>query len=107
MATADGTVKKTPLSAFSRPMKRGIIAINLDEGNYLIGVALTRAGNQVMLFSDAGKSVRFDESDVRDMGRTAAGVRGMKLDEGQQVISLLVAESDGQQVLTATEHGYG
>ena len=107
MATADGTVKKTPLAAFSRPMKRGIIALNLDEGNYLVGVALTRVNDQVMLFSDAGKSVRFDESAVRAMGRTATGVRGMMLGEEQKVISLLVAESDAQQVLTATTNGYG
>ncbi|WP_283148668.1 DNA gyrase subunit A [Silvimonas soli] len=107
MATADGTVKKTSLTDFSRPMKRGIIAINLDEGNNLIGVALTSGSDQIMMFSDAGKSVRFSETDVRVMGRTAAGVRGMMLGEGQSVISLLVANDDQQQVLTATENGYG
>lgn len=107
MATADGTVKKTPLSDFSRPMKRGIIAIHLNEGNYLIGVALTGAKHLVMLFSSGGKAVRFDESEVRAMGRTAAGVRGMMLGKGQRVIALLVAESDQQQVLTVTENGYG
>ncbi|WP_035056840.1 DNA gyrase subunit A [Andreprevotia chitinilytica] len=107
MATADGTVKKTSLADFSRPMRRGIIAINLDEGNFLIGVALTNGSDQVMLFSDAGKSVRFTESDVRAMGRTAGGVRGMLLQEGQAVISMLVANDDNQQVLTATENGYG
>lgn len=107
MATADGTVKKTSLANFSRPMRKGIIAIDLDPGNYLIGVALTHGNDQVMLFSDAGKSVRFNENDVRAMGRTAGGVRGMLLQEGQQVISLLVANDDDQQVLTATENGYG
>ena len=107
MATADGTVKKTSLTDFSRPMKRGIIAINLDEGNNLIGVALTSGTDQVMMFSDGGKSVRFNEADVRAMGRTAGGVRGMMLGEGQKVISLLVANDDAQQVLTATEKGYG
>ena len=107
MATADGTVKKTSLTDFSRPMKRGIIAINLDEGNNLIGVALTSGTDQVMLFSDGGKSVRFNEDGVRAMGRTAGGVRGMMLGEGQKVISLLVANDDAQQVLTATEKGYG
>ncbi len=107
MATADGTVKKTSLTDFSRPMKRGIIAINLDEGNNLIGVALTSGNDQVMLFSDGGKSVRFTETDVRPMGRNAGGVRGMMLGEGQKVISLLVANDDAQQVLAATEKGYG
>ncbi|WP_297574877.1 DNA gyrase subunit A [uncultured Deefgea sp.] len=107
MATADGTVKKTSLADFSRPKRNGIIAINLDEGNYLVGVALTHGEDQVMLFSDAGKSVRFAEGDVRAMGRTAAGVRGMRLAEGQKVISLLVANSDEQMVLTASDGGYG
>ncbi|WP_047392146.1 DNA gyrase subunit A [Chitinibacter sp. ZOR0017] len=139
MATADGTVKKTPLADFSRPMKRGIIAINLEEGNYLVGVALTRGAggvviddeaadddavldddsqdesveslsiddDQVMLFSDAGKSVRFSQSKVRPMGRNSKGVRGMKLGDEQKVISLLVANSDQQMVLTASNGGYG
>ncbi|BCL74929.1 DNA gyrase subunit A [Jeongeupia sp. HS-3] len=107
MATADGTVKKTSLADFSRPRTAGIIAINLDEGNYLVGVALTSGQDQVMLFSDAGKSVRFTESAVRAMGRTAGGVRGMMLGEDQQVISLLIANDDNQQVLTATQNGYG
>ena len=92
LATAQGTVKKTPLSDFANPRKAGIIAINLDEGDYLIGVALTDGKHDVMLFSDGGKAVRFDEDDVRSMGRASRGVRGMKLAEGQQVISLLVAE---------------
>jgi len=107
MATAQGTVKKTPLSEFSRPRTSGIIAVGLDEGDYLIGVALTFGEHDVMLFSDGGKAVRFDENDVRPMGRGARGVRGMKLGKGQSVISLLVAESEELSVLTATENGYG
>jgi DNA gyrase subunit A len=107
MATERGTVKKTPLSDFSRPMKRGIIAVDLDEGDRLIGVALTSGHHQIMLFSDGGKAVRFDEGDVRAMGRTARGVRGMMLAEGQHVISLLAADSEDWQVLTASDGGYG
>jgi len=106
-ATADGTVKKTPLNDFSRPMKRGIIAINLDEDDHLIGVAVTDGKHDVMLFSNGGKAVRFDENDVRATGRASRGVRGMKLSAKQQVISLLVAENEQQSVLTATENGYG
>ncbi len=107
MATSFGTVKKTPLSEFSRPRASGIIAVGLDDSDYLIGVALTEGKSDVMLFSDAGKAVRFDENDVRPMGRGARGVRGMKLAKGQKVISLLVAESEELAVLTATENGYG
>jgi DNA gyrase subunit A len=107
MATADGTVKKTALSAFSRPMAKGIIAVNLDEGDYLIGVALTDGTQDIMLFSDAGKAVRFAEDEVRAMGRTAGGVRGMRLAPGQQVISLLTAADETLSVLTATQNGYG
>jgi DNA gyrase subunit A len=107
MSTSLGTVKKTPLSDFSNPRKAGIIAVNLDEGDFLIGAALTDGKHDVMLFSDAGKAVRFDENDVRPMGRTARGVRGMNLDDDQQVIALLVAENEQQSVLTATENGYG
>jgi len=106
-ATSDGTVKKTPLNDFSRPMKRGIIAINLDEDDHLIGVAVTDGKHDVMLFSNGGKAVRFDENDVRPTGRASRGVRGMKLAAKQQVISLLVAENEQQSVLTATENGYG
>jgi DNA gyrase subunit A len=106
-ATANGTVKKTSLTDFSRPMKRGIIAINLDEDDYLIGVAITDGKHDVMLFSNGGKAVRFDEDDVRETGRASRGVRGMKLADNQQVISLLVAENEQQSVLTATENGYG
>ncbi|MDN7956974.1 DNA gyrase subunit A [Burkholderia orbicola] len=107
MATSLGTVKKTPLEAFSRPMKKGIIAVGLDEGDYLIGASITDGAHDVMLFSDAGKAVRFDENDVRPMGREARGVRGMQLEDGQQVIAMLVAGSEEQTVLTATENGYG
>jgi len=107
MATALGTVKKTPLDNFSRPMKRGIIAVSLDDGDYLIGAAITDGQHDVMLFSDAGKAVRFDEADVRAMGREARGVRGMQLEGDQRVIAMLVAESETQSVLTATENGFG
>jgi len=107
MATSLGTVKKTPLEAFSRPLRKGIIAVGLDDGDFLIGAAITDGQHDVMLFSDAGKAVRFDENDVRPMGREARGVRGMQLDEGQQVIAMLVAGSEMQSVLTATENGYG
>ena len=104
-ATASGTVKKTPLKDFSRPRMSGIIAIELREGDQLVGVELTHGEQDVLLFSSAGKAIRFNESDVRPMGRTAAGVRGIRLGEGQKVISLIIA-SDGD-VLTATENGYG
>ncbi|MBZ0106496.1 MAG: DNA gyrase subunit A [Sulfuricella denitrificans] len=107
MATSSGIVKKTPLTSFSRPMKRGIIAINLDESDFLIGVAITDGQHDVMLFSDGGKAVRFEESDVRDTGRNSRGVIGMRLQKEQKVISLLVAENENQSVLTATENGYG
>jgi len=107
MATAQGTVKKTALVDFSNPRKAGIIAVDLDPGDYLIGAAITDGRHDVMLFSDAGKAVRFDEDDVRPMGRTARGVRGMQLEPGQSVIALLVAEDEAQSVLTATENGYG
>ncbi len=107
MATAFGTVKKTPLSEFSRPRNNGIIAIGLDEDDYLIGVELTEGKHDVMLFSDNGKAMRFNENDVRPMGRAARGVRGMKLGSGQKVISMLVAENEELTVLTATENGYG
>jgi DNA gyrase subunit A len=107
MSTSLGVVKKSPLHDFSNPRKAGIIAVDLDEGDFLIGAALTDGKHDVMLFSDAGKAVRFDENDVRPMGRTARGVRGMNLDEGQQVIALLVAENEHQSVLTATENGFG
>src|SRR5574340_740447 len=107
MATSFGTVKKTPLSEFSRPRASGIIAVDLGEDDYLVGVAVTEGRHDVMLFSDGGKAVRFDENDVRSMGRLARGVRGMRLARGQKVISLLVAGDESQSVLTATENGYG
>jgi DNA gyrase subunit A len=107
MATAFGTVKKTALSAFSRPMSKGIIAVNLEDGDYLVGAALTDGKHDVMLFSDGGKAVRFSESEVRPMGRNATGVRGMKLPKGQRVISLLTVSDSSLAVLTATERGYG
>lgn len=122
MTTARGTVKKTALTEFSNPRKAGIIAVDLDEGDYLIGAAVTDGQHDVMLFSDAGKAVRFDENDVRPMGRQARGVRGMNLDEGQTVIAMLVAPAETAEgaegteggeaaavgsVLTATENGYG
>ena len=107
MATSMGTVKKTALDEFSNPRKAGIIAVDLDEGDFLIGAALTDGQHDVMLFSDGGKAVRFDENDVRPMGRNARGVRGMSLDDGQSVIAMLVAEDEQQSVLTATVNGYG
>ena len=107
MATAQGTVKKTELTEFANPRKAGIIAVDLDDGDYLIGAAITDGKHDVMLFSDAGKAVRFDENDVRPMGRQARGVRGMQLEEGQQVIAMLVAEDETQSVLTATVNGFG
>jgi DNA gyrase subunit A len=107
MGTALGTVKKTPLEAFGRVLRKGIIAVGLDDGDYLIGAAITDGQHDVMLFSDSGKAVRFDENDVRPMGREARGVRGMQLEDGQSVIALLVAGDEQQSVLTATENGFG
>src|SRR5690554_2052208 len=107
MATAAGTVKKTSLSEFSNPRKSGIIAINLDEGDYLVGAEITNGENDVVLVSDGGKAVWFDEENVRPMGRATRGVRGMKLAAKQKVISLLIAESENETLLVATENGYG
>ncbi|TSA20779.1 MAG: DNA gyrase subunit A, partial [Betaproteobacteria bacterium] len=107
MATAMGTVKKTPLSEFSRPRTAGIIAVNLDEGDHLVGVALTDGKQFVMLFSDEGKANRFSEGEVRSMGRVSRGVRGIKLGKKASVIALLIATDEKQSVLTATENGYG
>jgi len=117
MATSMGTVKKTSLDEFNNPRKGGIIAVNLDDNDFLIGAALTDGKHDVMLFSDGGKAVRFDENDVRPLGRSARGVRGMSLDDGQSVIALLVADQENvvtddtalsrNSVLTATENGYG
>ncbi|MBQ0212855.1 DNA topoisomerase (ATP-hydrolyzing) subunit A [Proteus vulgaris] len=106
MATASGTVKKTPLQDFSRPRSAGIIAVNLNEGDELIGVDLTDSTNEVMLFSADGKVVRFAEDCVRPMGRTATGVRGMKLSGDDKVVSLIIPRGDGD-ILTVTENGYG
>ncbi|SFW44109.1 DNA gyrase subunit A [Pseudomonas sp. NFACC19-2] len=106
MATAFGTVKKTPLVQFSRPRSAGLIALKLEEGDTLIAAAITDGAKEVMLFSDAGKVLRFAESKVRTMGRTARGVRGMRLGKDQQLISMLIPES-GAQILTASERGFG
>ncbi len=106
MATAMGTVKKTSLSSFSRQRSVGLRAIELDEGDTLIGTAQTDGQRDIMLFSSSGKTIRFHETDVREMGRTARGVRGMRLQEGQQLIALIIPE-DGRQVLTVSENGYG
>ena len=121
MATSMGTVKKTSLDEFNNPRKGGIIAVNLDDGDFLIGAALTDGKHDVMLFSDGGKAVRFDENDVRPLGRSARGVRGMMIEDGQSVIAMLVAAQDlpalpdgtasadmaRTSVLTATENGFG
>jgi len=107
MATAMGTVKKTALVEFSNPRKSGIIAINLDDGDYLIGAEITNGTQDIVLVSNGGKAVWFDEEDVRAMGRNTRGVRGMKITKDQQVLSLLVAENDQQTVLVATENGFG
>ena len=121
MATSMGTVKKTSLDEFNNPRKGGIIAVNLDDNDFLIGAALTDGQHDVMLFSDGGKAVRFDENDVRPLGRSARGVRGMMIEDGQSVIAMLVAAQDAPalpdgsatpdmartSVLTATENGYG
>ena len=107
MATAMGTVKKTPLTDFANPRKAGIIAVNLDENDFLIGVAITDGNCDVMLFSNAGKAMRFAENDVRARGRTARGVRGMMLEDDQAGICMLVAKDESLNVLTATENGYG
>ena len=107
MATAMGTVKKTALTEFANPRKSGIIAINLDDDDYLIGAEITNGKNDVVLVSNGGKAVWFSEDDVRPMGRATRGVRGMKLAPKQQVLSVLIADSDQQSVLVATENGYG
>jgi DNA gyrase subunit A len=118
MGTSMGTVKKTSLDEFNNPRKGGIIAVNLDDGDFLVGAALTDGKHDVMLFSDGGKAVRFDENDVRPLGRSARGVRGMMIEEGQSVIAMLVSEQEDPNapadegkprasVLTATINGYG
>lgn len=107
MVTQMGTVKKVELSAFSRPSSRGIIAINLDEGDHLVGVSLTDGNQEIMLFSNKGKAVRFNEKAVRHMGRTARGVRGIRLKEDAKVVALLTTDNENAQVLCVTENGYG
>ena len=107
MATSEGTVKKTSLVEFSNPRKSGIIAINLDEGDFLIGAEITNGENDIVLVSDGGKAVWFDEEHVRPMGRATRGVRGMKLPAKQRVISLLIAQNENETLLVATENGYG
>jgi DNA gyrase subunit A len=107
MATAQGTVKKTPLAEFSRPRPSGIIAVGLDQGDYLVGCVLTDGNYDVMLFSSEGKAVRFPEGEVRPMGRQATGVRGMRLGQGQRVVCMLAAKDDSRSVLTATANGFG
>jgi len=106
MATANGTVKKTPLEAFSRQRSSGLIALGLEEGDHLVGVALTDGQQDILLMADNGKAVRFQESNVREMGRTAKGVRGIKLAEGAQLISLIIP-AEGGTILTVSENGYG
>jgi DNA gyrase subunit A len=106
MATANGTVKKTALTEYSRPRANGIIALGLNDGDKLIGASLTNGKNEIMLFSQNGKVVRFHESQVRSMGRTATGVRGIKLTQDAKVVSLIVPDEDGN-ILTVTENGFG
>lgn len=107
MVTEQGIVKKTDLAAFARPNSRGIIAINLDEGDRLAGVDLTDGKREIMIFSDGGKAVRFNEEEVRSMGRQARGVKGIKLGNGCKVVALLTTDDIKANVLTATENGYG
>lgn len=107
MATASGTVKKTPLEAYSRPRANGIIALDLKEGDQLVGVALTDGQSDIMLFNSVGKVIRFSETDVRSMGRVSRGVRGMRMPEDAEIISLIIANPEDGAILTATEFGYG
>lgn len=106
MATSSGTVKKTALSNFSRPRASGIIAVDLRNEDLLVDVVITNGSNHLMLLSNAGKSIRFSETDVRTMGRTAAGVRGMKLPDKQRIISMILIDEEGS-ILTSTQNGYG
>ncbi|MEQ6884539.1 DNA gyrase subunit A [Salicola sp. Rm-C-2C1-2] len=106
MATANGTVKKTPLEHFSRPRSSGLIATNLDEGDHLIGAVITEGGTEIMMLATSGKAVRFTEDQVRSMGRTARGVRGIRLKAGEQVVSLIQPDPEGY-ILTASENGFG
>ena len=106
MATSSGTVKKTALTNFSRPRVSGIKAIELRDNDQLVDVVITDGSRHIMLLSNAGKAIRFSETDVREMGRTAAGVRGMRLGTDQRVISMIMIEDEGS-ILTATRHGFG
>ncbi|HET8704793.1 MAG TPA: DNA gyrase C-terminal beta-propeller domain-containing protein, partial [Pseudomonadales bacterium] len=106
MATGDGTVKKVEMEAFSRPRSTGLIAIELEGNDTLVGVAITDGSNDLMLFSNEGKAIRFNESDVRAMGRGAMGVRGMKLAENGVIVALIVVDPE-KKVLTASANGYG
>lgn len=106
LATSRGTIKKVALEKFARQRANGLIAIDLSEGDYLIGAQLTYGDNDIMLFSDSGKAIRFHEGDVRCMGRKASGVRGIRLKEGQKLVSMLVVD-ETKDVLTATARGYG
>jgi DNA gyrase subunit A len=106
MATANGTVKKTTLTQFSRPRSVGLRAIELDEGDHLVGTAITDGSNDVILFASNGKAARFKESDVRSMGRISRGVRGIRMPEENKVISMVIPQ-DGGKVLTVSENGYG
>ena len=107
MATESGTVKKTPLVDYSRPRANGIIAVDLKEDDKLVDVALTTGESDIMLFSSGGKVIRFDERDVRSMGRVSRGVRGMRLPEKEKIISLIIAHEEDGAILTATEYGFG
>ena len=106
MATANGTVKKTALTDFARQRSVGLRALELEDDDVLVGTAITDGSCEVMLFSSEGKAVRFDENDVRAMGRTARGVRGIRLGEGHRMISLIIPQAGGK-VLTVSENGYG
>lgn len=106
MATAMGTVKKTPLQSFARPRSSGLIALDTVEGDHLIGAAITSGGDDVMLVTSAGKAIRFNEDEVRPMGRTARGVRGVRMADESRVIALIIPHAGGN-LLTASEKGYG
>jgi DNA gyrase subunit A len=109
MVTKSGIIKKTSLEAFSRPMKKGIIALTTDEGDTLVDAKVTTGNQHVVLVSKSGQSIRFEETDVRPMGRSARGVAGMRLDGGDEVIGMAIVEVDSQkeQLLTVTQNGYG
>ena len=107
MATESGTVKKTPLVDYSRPRANGIIAVDLKAEDKLVDVALTSGNADILLFSSAGKVIRFNEQDVRSMGRISRGVRGMRINPGEKIISLIIVHEDDGAILTATEFGYG